>query len=144
MFVLKKACSILFRLFVSTTVACGYRHSFLLLSGPQPSVDFYASALQARALSVLPPPNREQLMNDLQKHLGKGVAPPISEIAEGISNRQLTGARALASDFAESVLHAPSIPVFRRSWQLMLLCFKVFLHVSWRWSEHDLGEYERG
>jgi hypothetical protein len=94
------------------SVAYGYQHSFLLLSGPQPSVDFYASALQARALSVLPPPNREQLMNDLQEHLGKGVAPPISEIAEGISNRQLTGARALASDFAESVLHCPLYPCF--------------------------------
>lgn len=70
-------------------------------SGPEPSVDFYASALQQRALSVTPLPNREQLMDDLQTRLGKGQAPPISQIPEGISNRQLTGARALASDFAE-------------------------------------------
>ena len=72
-----------------------------MLSGPQPSADFYASALQARALSVQPLPNREQLMDELQKHLGQGAAPPISQITEGISNRQLTGARAIASDFAE-------------------------------------------
>jgi hypothetical protein len=72
-----------------------------MLLGPQPSADFYASALQARALSVEPLPNREQLMDELQKHLGQGAAPPISQIPEGISNRQLTGARALASDFAE-------------------------------------------
>jgi hypothetical protein len=78
-----------------------YTQSFILSSGPQPSADFYDAELQLRASSVKSLSNREQLMEDLQKHLGKGAAPPIAEIPEGISDRQLTGARALASDFAE-------------------------------------------
>ena len=69
--------------------------------GAQPSVDFYDSALQQRALTVQPLPNRQQLMADLQQHLGKGAAPPISDIPESFANRECTGARALASDFAE-------------------------------------------
>lgn len=48
-------------------------------------------------------------MDDLQKHLGKGAAPPISEIPEGTSNRQLTGARAIASDFAECSYPPPPL-----------------------------------
>jgi hypothetical protein len=71
---------------------------------PQPSAQFYDSALQLRASSVQPLANRARLMDDLQKHLGKGAAPPISDIPEEFLNRQLTGARALASDFAEFFL----------------------------------------
>jgi len=101
---LTKACSILSRLFVRILMhrlmffKCS--HSFYM-PGAQPSVDFYDSALQQRALTVQPLPNRQQLMADLQHHLGKGAAPPISDIPESFANRECTGARALASDFAE-------------------------------------------
>jgi hypothetical protein len=106
-----------------------HSHSFILRAGPEPSTDFYDSALQQRALSVQPLPNREQLMDDLQSHLGKGAAPPVSEIPEGFSNRQLTGARALASDFAE-FCPAPTLPAFHSS-SHSLCCFSRFFLMSY-------------